>query len=222
MKVKENWQRWSPEQAKTFLRWGPEGKHHPSRLRVLGLIEGLSSVLDVGCGNGVMFEMIRERKLDLDYLGIDVTEKLLAVARQLFPADAHRFRRLSLYELKKLRNKFDAVVCRHVLEHLPDYAPALQSMYSCARKKVIIVFYLPPKPLASGRKRDERFERGFYTHTYDLGKFLYHLSTELSPTPSEIRIHLRQGKSDPRMPWADRPNVIYEVIRPIKKSNLSH
>src|SRR5215470_6835473 len=185
LKVKENWRHWTPELAKIFLRSGPEGKSHPSRLRVLGLIEGLSSVLDVGCGNGVMFEMIRERKLDLDYLGIDVTEKLLAVARQLFPADAHRFRRLSLYELKKLRNKFDAVVCRHVLEHLPDYAPALQSMYSCARKKVIIVFYLPP-------------------------------------TPSEIRIHLRQGKSDPRMPWADRPNVIYEVIRPIKKNNLSH
>src|SRR5262245_65208213 len=60
MKVKENWQRWSPEQAKTFLRWGPEGKHHPSRLRVLGLIEGLSSVLDVGCGNGVMFEIDRK------------------------------------------------------------------------------------------------------------------------------------------------------------------
>jgi Methyltransferase domain len=105
MKLKENWQRWTPEQAQTFLRWGPEGKRHPSRVRVLGLIEGLSSVLDVGCGNGVMFEMIRERKLDLDYLGIDVTERLLAVARQLFPADAHRFRRLSLYELKKLRGQ---------------------------------------------------------------------------------------------------------------------
>jgi SAM-dependent methyltransferase len=220
LKVKENWRHWTPELAKIFLRSGPEGKSHPSRVRLLSLLEGLSSVLDVGCGNGVMFEMIRKRRLDLDYLGIDVTEKLLQVARQLFPADAHRFRRMSLYDLKKLRRKFDAVVCRHVLEHLPDYVPAVQYLYSCARKKLILVFFLPPQPLSSGRKRDGKFERDFYNHTYDLGKFINHLSTELSPAPSEIRIHLRQGGGDPRMPWADRQNVIYEVIRSTHNENL--
>ena len=222
LKVKENWRHWTPELAKIFLRCGPEGKSHPSRVTVLSLLEGLSSVLDVGCGNGVMFEMIRERGLNLDYLGIDVTEKLLKVARQLFPADAHRFRRISLYGLKSLRRNFDAVVCRHVLEHLPDYAPAVQYMYSRAKKKLILVFFLPPQPLSSGRKRDERFERDFYNHTYDLGKFIHHLSTELSPAPSEIRIHLHQGGGDSRMPWADRQNVIYEVMRPMEKGSLNH
>jgi hypothetical protein len=107
-----------------------------------------------------------------------------------------------------------------VLEHLPDYAPAVQYLYSCARKNLILVFFLPPQPLSSGRKQDEKFERDFYNHTYDLGKFINHLSTELSPAPNEIRIHLRQGKSDSRMPWADHPNVIYEVIRPTKKGTL--
>ena len=219
LKVKENWRHWTPELAKIFLRSGPEGKSHPSRARVLDLLEGVSSVLDVGCGNGVMFEMIREKELDLDYLGIDVTEKLLRVARELFPADARRFRLMSLYDLKKLRRKFDAVVCRHVLEHLPDYIPAVQYLYSCARKKLIIVFFLPPQPLSSGRKRDEKFERNFYNHTYDLGKFINYLATELSPAPGEIRIHLDQGGGDPWMPWADRQNVIYEVIRPTTKGN---
>jgi SAM-dependent methyltransferase len=219
LKVKENWRHWTPELAKIFLRSGPEGKSHPSRARVLDLLEGTSSVLDVGCGNGVMFEMIREKELDLDYLGIDVTEKLLRVARELFPADARRFRRMSLYDLKKLRRKFDAVVCRHVLEHLPDYIPAVQYLYSCARKKLIIVFFLPPQPLSSGRKRDEKFERDFYNHTYDLGKFINYLATELSPAPREIRIHLEQGGGDPWMPWADRQNVIYEVIPPTTKGN---
>jgi SAM-dependent methyltransferase len=220
LKLKENWRHWTPEFAKIFLRDGPEGKTHPSRMKVLDLLEGLSSVLDVGCGNGVMFEMIREKELDLDYLGVDVTEKLLQVARELFPADAHRFRHMSLYELRKFPRRFDAVVCRHVLEHLPDYVPALEHLYSHARKKLILVFFLPPKPLSSGHKRDEKYERDFYNHTYDLGAFVHYLSTELSPAPSEIRIHLGQGKSDPWMPWADRENVIYEVIRPDQRRHL--
>jgi SAM-dependent methyltransferase len=220
LKVKENWRHWTPELAKIFLRSGPEGKSHPSRSKVLSLLDGLSSVLDVGCGNGVMFEMIRERGLDLDYLGIDVTEKLLRVARDLFASDAHRFRRMSVYSLKKLRRRFDAVVCRHVLEHLPDYVPAVQHLYSHAQKKLILVFFLPPQPLSSGRKRDEKFERDFYTHTYDLGKFVNHLATELSPVPSEIRIHLGLGRGDPWMPWGDRQNVIYEVIPPKGRGDL--
>jgi SAM-dependent methyltransferase len=217
LQLKENWRHWTPELTKIFLRSGPEGKSHRSRAKVLELLDGAASILDVGCGNGVMFEMIREKGLDLDYLGVDVTEKLLSVARELFPADAHRFRQMSLYDLRKLRRRFDAVLCRHVLEHLPDYIPAVQYLYSRAMKKLILVFFLPPRPLSSGRKRDEKFERDFYNHTYDLGQFINHLSTELSPAPGEIRIHLRQGKSDCRMPWADRQNVIYEIIRPSKK-----
>jgi SAM-dependent methyltransferase len=213
MRLKENWHRWTTEQSKDFLRAGPEGKTHPSRTKTLSLLDGVSSVLDVGCGTGVMFELIRNLGLNIDYLGIDVTENFLEVAKSLYPEDRHRFRRMSLYETKKLRRKFDVVICRHVLEHLPDYIPAIQSLYSCAAKKLILVFYLPPRPLSSKRKLDEHYQRGFYTHTYDLGKFLDHVLNELSPLPHEVRIHPRLGRSDSRYPWGDRYNIIYEVIR---------
>jgi len=81
MKLKESWRHWTADQARSFLRTGPEGKHHLSRQTVVRLLRGMSSVLDVGCGTGVMFELIRDRRLQLDYLGIDVTEKFLEVAR---------------------------------------------------------------------------------------------------------------------------------------------
>ena len=35
----------------------------------------------------------------------------------------------------------------------------------------------------------------------------------LVPPPAQIRIHPRQGTSDPNFAWGDRENVIYEVIR---------
>jgi SAM-dependent methyltransferase len=192
---------------------GHEGREHPSRLKAIELLEGMTSVLDVGCGTGVMFELIRERRPDLDYLGIDVTAQFIAAARERFPAQAERFREGSLYELDRLPGVFDAVLSRHILEHLPDYVPAVQRMYARARRKLIVVFYLPPRPLRLRRKRDERFERGFYTHTYDLGRFVDHLLNDLVPAPREVRIHPRQGTSDPRFAWGERENVIYEVVR---------
>lgn len=213
MRLKESWRHFTPEQVDEFLRSGVEGRDHPSRATALGLLEGMTSVLDVGCGTGVMFELTRERRPDLDYVGVDATESFVDAARRRFPADAARFRQGSLYDLGALGRTFDAVLCRHVLEHLPDYVPALQHMYAQATRKLVVVFYLPPRPLRLRRKRDERFEPGFYTHTYDLGRFVDHVVNELSPPPVEVRIHPRQGRSDPRFRWGDRDNIIYEVIR---------
>jgi len=212
-RLKETWRRFTPAQVRDFLRVGHEGRDHPSRLKAVELLEGMTSLLDVGCGTGVMFELIREKRPDLDYLGIDVTAQFVAAARERFPAEAARFRESSLYDLDRPPGEFDAVLCRHILEHLPDYAPAVQRMYARARRKLILVFYLPPRPLRLRRKRDERFERGFYTHTYDLGRFVDHLLTGLVPPPAQVRIHPRQGTSDPNFAWGDRENVIYEVIR---------
>ena len=213
MRLKEAWRLFSRAQVDDFLRTGHEGRDHPSRLTTLALLDGMSSLLDVGCGTGVMYELVRERRPDLDYLGLDVTSQLVRAARERFPDAAHRFEEGSVYALNRLGRTFDAVLCRHVLEHLPDYAPAVQHLWSRTRRKLIVVFYLPPRPLRFRRRRDEKFEAGFYTHTYDLGRFVDHLLEDLEPRPAELRVHPRQGTSDPRFAWGARPNVIYEVLR---------
>ena len=96
MKVKETWRRFTPAQVQDFLRVGHEGRDHPSRLKTVELLEGMTSVLDVGCGTGVMFELLRERRPDIDYLGIDVTAQFVTAARERFPTDAARFREGSM------------------------------------------------------------------------------------------------------------------------------
>ena len=213
MKLKESWQQFSEAQVADFLRTGYEGVHHPSRIKVLNLLHGMGSVLDVGCGTGVTFELLQEQRPELDYVGIDTTDKFIKAAKMRYPQHAHRFHHGSLYELHKPNRRFDAVLCRHILEHLPDFIPAVQSMYERADYKLLIVFYLPPRPLFLRRKRDEKFEKGFYTHTYDLGAFMDHLLNGLAPSPIEVRIHPRVGTSDPTLPSGDRENIIYEVVR---------
>jgi SAM-dependent methyltransferase len=212
MATEGRWDDFTPEQVDSFLRGRSEGRDHPSRVKVVDLLDGLGSLLDVGCGTGVMFEVMRDCRPDVDYMGVDVTEKFIAAARARFPSDATRFLRCSIDDLPSLARSFDAVLGRHVLEHLSDYVPAIQQMYACARRKLILIFYLPPRPLG-GRKHDERLQPGFYTHTYDLGRLVDHLLNDLSPAPKQLRIHPRQGRSDPATTWADRENIIYELIR---------
>ncbi len=211
MKLKENWWRFNRGATLQFLREGHEGKQHPSRLKLISLLDGMTTVLDAGCGTGVMFEVLREARPDLDYTGVDVTEHFICTAQQMYPDDAARFRCHSVFE--PLDRNYDAVFCRHLLEHLPDFAPAVEKLYTAARKKLLVVFYLPPIPLRWGRrKHNEKYTRDFYYHTYDLGIFVKYLH-DLQPTPQEIRIHPHVGTSDPGQPWGHRPNSIYEVIR---------
>jgi len=213
MKLKESWKNRSDAEVRGFLRDDHEGHRHPSRLKAITLLEGLHSVLDVGCGTGIMFELLQGIRPGIDYVGVDVTERFIEEARRRHAVDANRFLVRSVFQLDSLQRTFDAVLCRHLLEHLPDYAPAVQNMYARADRKLIVTFYLPPRPLRWKRKRDEKFEKGYYTHTYDLGKFMEHVLNELKPRPTEIRIYPAQGLSDPSLAWADRENVIYEIIR---------
>jgi SAM-dependent methyltransferase len=212
MELKEHWNQFPQPMVRDFLR-GHEGCQHPSRIKALELLRTMRSVLDVGCGTGVMFEVLQLHRPDIDYTGVDVTPQFIEEAQRRHPAHADQFLVGSLYELPNLGRTFDAVLCRHILEHLPDYIPAVQEMYDRADRKVILIFYLPPRPLRWGRKLDEKFEKGFYTHTYDLGQFLEYLINGLQPNPSELRVYPHQGTSESSLPWGDRENVIYEIVR---------
>jgi SAM-dependent methyltransferase len=213
MKLKEGWKNRTDRAVTEFLRDGYEGHRHPSRLKTITLLDGLHSVLDVGCGTGVMFEVLQITRPEMHYVGVDVTERFIEEARSRHPSYADRFLVRSVFELGSLQRTFDAVLCRHLLEHLPDYAPAIQEMYALAERKLIVIFYLPPRLLHWGRKRDEKFEEGYYAHTYDLGKFVDHVLHGLKPQPVEVSIHPGQGMSDPSLAWGGRENVIYEIVR---------
>jgi len=59
MKLKETCRRFTPEQVPSFPH---EGREHPSSLKTIDLLADMISVLDGGCGTGVMSELIRERR----------------------------------------------------------------------------------------------------------------------------------------------------------------
>lgn len=74
-----------------------------------------SSVLDVGCGNGRLLEALPP---DIDYLGVDNSEKLLELARKEHPQN--KFIEGDILDLgKAIHRKYDYIFCVAVLHHLP-------------------------------------------------------------------------------------------------------
>lgn len=84
-------------------------------------------ILDVGCGNGVISRHLG--KLGFNVLGIDVSEKTIETAKSLTSLPNVNFMKKSAEELVASGEKYDAVICSEVLEHLNDPGSLLKVLY---------------------------------------------------------------------------------------------
>jgi SAM-dependent methyltransferase len=115
------YQTFAPQFSATRQRLQPGVK------RLLGQIASQSSLLDLGCGNGELARQLARHGFAGRYVGIDLAEGLLALARQgLPPAFQASFHRLDLstpgWETLVPGPPFDMALVFAVLHHLPGEA----------------------------------------------------------------------------------------------------
>ena len=99
-----------------------------------GISDNVSSVLDVGCGCGRFLELLRSLNFNLTYTGLDIIEKNIAVARDLYP-DA-------LFEVGDVLSierpwTFDLVNATGVFQHVPDFMELLSRMVKWSNRYVL-------------------------------------------------------------------------------------
>jgi 2-polyprenyl-6-hydroxyphenyl methylase/3-demethylubiquinone-9 3-methyltransferase len=138
--------------------WDPAGPSrplhelNPLRLRYIEQSLSLSdaSVLDVGCGGGILSEAMAMRGARV--LGIDLSQPVLDVA-ELHAMEAKltiQYGCVAAEELAAARpGSFDLVTCMEMLEHVPDPAASLRALANLVKVGGdVIVSTLNRKPLA--------------------------------------------------------------------------
>jgi ubiquinone/menaquinone biosynthesis C-methylase UbiE len=103
------------------------------------------SVLDVGCGEGVLTERFAERLGDGRAVGLDLDDPELHAEWEARARPNLEFRTLEGPDLPFEKDEFDVACALEVLEHVPDPGRTLAEMVRVARRHVIVS--VPREPL---------------------------------------------------------------------------
>jgi len=156
--------------GEAFLDWN---KDMPARQMARKLILDwavggeIRSVLEIAFGGLHEYRAMRQRlkELNVSYSGIDWTEKFVAHAQGEFPEcrwmQGDIVRGVSA-------EPADVVYSQHMLEHIPALEPAFSNMLRLAGKKLINIFFIPPKAFPNYEVVNwEKYP--LYHNTYSIG-----------------------------------------------------
>lgn len=126
------------------------------------LVSPGETLLDAGCGGGYYFWSFHDRKIPIEYYGLDYTPPLIDLARnEMCARSPLRPDRFILGAIEDLDVIYDNILCFNVLTNSPHYAQPLERLLMCARKRILIreslgeemiVRYTPDPYLDEGKK----------------------------------------------------------------------
>ena len=101
------------------------------------------SILDVGCGEGFITELVRKEFKGIKRIvGVDCAREALEIAKARNPQI--EFVEGSIYNLNFENNEFDIVICTEVLEHLENPQIAFKEIQRVGKKFLLIT--VPHEP----------------------------------------------------------------------------
>jgi 2-polyprenyl-3-methyl-5-hydroxy-6-metoxy-1,4-benzoquinol methylase len=104
-----------------------------------------ASLLDVGCGEGVLVQRLAERMGSRRVVGVDLEEDSIQAGWSQHRAANLEYRALDGVELPFADGEFDLVSAIEVLEHVPDPLRSLAEMSRCAERHLLVS--VPREPL---------------------------------------------------------------------------
>lgn len=97
-------------------------------VRALDLEPGFS-ILDVGCGTGILLQQLLKSGLSLKLHGIDISSEMVKAARAKFEQGAAFIHEGSAHSLPYQSESFDCVTCATSFHHYQSPLSSLQEMF---------------------------------------------------------------------------------------------
>lgn len=124
------------------------------------------NVLDIGCGMG-QHALQYSRMGAFSVLGTDISEKMLAFARENNSTENITYRRLAFEDLEQVTERFDVITSSLAFDYAQDFGGLMKKIYALLKDSGYCVFSMS-HPLATAW--DGMYDR--YTRTAD-GERLY-------------------------------------------------
>jgi SAM-dependent methyltransferase len=100
------------------------------------------SVLDAGCGEGVVYRAMRKRGFQGEWFGFDFSREAVAYARTRSPEC--EWVHGSAYSMPFASRSFEMVFCSEVLEHLADPEQSLRELARVSRRWLLLSVPMEP------------------------------------------------------------------------------
>jgi ubiquinone/menaquinone biosynthesis C-methylase UbiE len=112
-----------------------------------GLLDeaGPQSLLDVGCGEGVLVQRWAERLPETRFVGVDLQEESIQTGWSEHAAPNLEYHMMTAENLPYTADEFDMASAIEVLEHVPDPDHTLAEMARCAQRHLLVS--VPREPL---------------------------------------------------------------------------
>jgi len=125
------------------------------------------ALLDAGCGDGINLRGLREIEKQGDFFlsitACDYNPLRLEKAKNADPAaDLHE---VSLENMNFGEGKFDAILCSHVLEHIPAWENALACLRYHLKSGGLLIIAVPNEGCLMGRIRNHVMQRSILKKT---------------------------------------------------------
>ncbi len=146
-------------------------------------------VLEIGCGTGRVYEQLVPRLLPADgYLGVDISGRMLAIARKKFPHG--RFHQGDGSALALADGTVDYALAFEVLGHLPEIQPLFRELGRVSRRGFLFTVWPATEEEGVVDRHEQHGPARFLHRRYPSSRLMSDLAAALPEKAHEVEISI--------------------------------